>query len=179
VRDDHIGGTFSKMSVIELPTVAPHVRKRRRGNPNWKKGQPPAGPGRAKGSPNKYTREIKQAILDAVEYVGEEKAGEYLASLKRKISKDDPLAAQKQKMIDDANANLPRGISAYLVWISRDYPQVACAMLARMMPQQITAEHKVEHTYHSLEEIGNRLRELGLPAQRIYPLLEAKADDAG
>jgi hypothetical protein len=44
-------------------------------------------------------------------------------------------------------------------------------MLARMMPQQITAEHKVEHTYHSLEEIGNRLRELGLPAQRIYPLL--------
>jgi hypothetical protein len=69
------------------------------------------------------------------------------------------------------NANLPRSVSAYLVWIARDYPQVACAMLARMMPQQVEASHKVEHTYHSLEEIGNRLRELGLPAQRIYPLL--------
>jgi len=29
-------------------------------------------PGRPKGSIDKYTREIKQALLDAVEYVGEE-----------------------------------------------------------------------------------------------------------
>jgi hypothetical protein len=32
--------------------------------------------------------------------------------------------------------NTPRGVTAFLVWIAREYPQVACAMLARMMPQQ-------------------------------------------
>jgi hypothetical protein len=148
------------MSVIELPTVAPHVRKRRRGNPNWKKGQPPAGPGRAKGSPNKYTREIKQALLDAVEYVGEETVATALKEL------PEP---ERDKAEHDLNT--PRGVTAFLVWIAREYPQVACAMLARMMPQRTESTHKVEHTYHSLEEIGNRLRELGLPAQRIYPLL--------
>jgi hypothetical protein len=145
-----------------MPNAAPPL-KRRRGNPNWKKGQTPAGPGRAKDTPNKFTREIKQAVLDAVEYVGEEKAGEYLAALKK--------ANPKLKDADAKQLDLPRGVSAYLVWIARDYPQVACAMLARMMPQQTESTHKVEHTYHSLKEIGNRLRELELPAQRIYPLL--------
>jgi len=28
--------------------------------------------------------------------------------------------------------NTPRGVTAFLVWIAREYPQVACAMLARM-----------------------------------------------
>jgi hypothetical protein len=32
-------------------------------------------------------------------------------------------------------------------------------MLARMLPQQTESTHKVEHTFHSLEEIGNRLRD--------------------
>jgi len=42
-----------------------------RGKGQFKKGNP-GGPGRPKGSIDKYTREIKQALLDAVEYVGEE-----------------------------------------------------------------------------------------------------------
>jgi hypothetical protein len=44
------------------------VRKKARGNPAWVKGHNQAGPGRPKGSQDKYTREIKQALLDAVEY---------------------------------------------------------------------------------------------------------------
>jgi hypothetical protein len=67
-----------------------------------------------------------------------------------------------------------RDVTAYLEWIALEYPQVACAMLARMMPQQASVEHKVEHTYHTMEEIGARLRELGLTPQRIYPLIEAQ-----
>ena len=42
-----------------------------RGKGQFKKGNS-GGPGRPKGSIDKYTREIKQALLDAVEYVGEE-----------------------------------------------------------------------------------------------------------
>jgi hypothetical protein len=49
VRDDHIGGTFSKMNVIELPNVSPHVAKRRRGNPNWKKRTTAGGPWSSEG----------------------------------------------------------------------------------------------------------------------------------
>jgi hypothetical protein len=74
--------------------------------------------------------------------------------------------------------NAPRGLAAYLEWIARDYPQVACAMLARLMPTQQQAEVKVEHTYHTMEEIAARLRELGLEPRRIYPMLidEKKPD---
>jgi hypothetical protein len=44
-------------------------------------------------------------------------------------------------------------------------------MLCRMMPTQQQTEVKAEHTYHTMEEIAARLRELGLQPQRIYPLL--------
>jgi hypothetical protein len=54
-----------------LPTRAPQPAKRKGGNPAWVKFHNQAGPGRPKGSQDKYTREIKQALLDAVEYVGE------------------------------------------------------------------------------------------------------------
>jgi hypothetical protein len=55
-------------------------------------------------------------------------------------------------------------------WIARDYPQVACAMLCRLMPQQQQTEVKVEHRYETFEEIAARLRELGLEHGR-YPKL--------
>jgi hypothetical protein len=47
------------------------------------------------------------------------------------------------------------------------------------MPQQTEATHTVEYQYKSLEEIGNRLRELGLSPGRIYPLLvdQKKSDE--
>jgi hypothetical protein len=94
------------------------------------------------------------------------KAEELLAALKK----------QNPKMtLEQLNATLPRGVSAYLVWIGLMYPTVACAMLARMMPTQVEASHKVEHSYKTLEEVTARLRELGLQPQRIYPLIGAPA----
>lgn len=51
-------------------------------------------------------------------------------------------------------------------------------MLARLMPTQQQTEVKVEHTYHTMEEIAARLRELGLEPRRIYPLIHtAKKSD--
>ena len=123
------------------------------------------GPGRPKGSKDRYTREGKQAILDAAEHVGEELADAEVKEL------------EKQKL--EIDPNMPRGLSAYLVNVARNHPQVMCAMLARMMPIQNETTQTVDVTYHSFEEINNRLRELGLPVGRIYPLLEAKKiDDA-
>jgi Family of unknown function (DUF5681) len=65
------------MQVVSIP-LPEQTLKRRRGNPSWKKGQASANPnGRPKGSVDKFTREIKQALLDAVEHVGEAKAEEF------------------------------------------------------------------------------------------------------
>jgi hypothetical protein len=114
----------------------------------------PGGPGRPKGAKDKFSRHIQQALLDAVEYVGEEIVAVKAEELKRAFDLDTP-----------------RGIAAYLRWIARDYPQVACAMLCRMMPAQQQTDVKVEHRFQTMEEIANRLRELGLEPRRIYPLL--------
>ena len=154
--------------VLPIPEKQPSVAKRRRGHV-FEKGNP-GGPGRPKGGHDKFSREIKQAVLDAIEYVGEEKAGEYLAALKK---------ANPNADLEKLKANLPRGVSAYLVWIARNYPVTATALLARLLPIQQESTQQVEVTYRSFEEINNRLRELGLPVGRIYPLLEAKKiDDA-
>ncbi len=68
----------------------------------------------------------------------------------------------------------PMGITGYLENIAREHPAVICGMLARLVPIQQESTQTADVTYHSFEEINNRLRELGLPVGRIYPLLEAK-----
>ncbi len=68
----------------------------------------------------------------------------------------------------------PMGITGYLENIAREHPAVMCGMLARLVPIQQESTQTADVTYHSFEEINNRLRELGLPVGRIYPLLEAK-----
>ena len=77
------------------------------GSPGRPKGQPKTG-GRKKGSLNKTTVEIKQAILNAFEKVG---GDEYLA----KVAKDEPRAflqllskvmpMQIQPVLDEENTN--------------------------------------------------------------------------
>src|SRR5207249_10408242 len=87
-------------------------------------------------------RELKQVILDAAENVGNE------------MTIADPRG--------------PMGITGYLENIAREHPAVMCGMLARLVPIQQESTQAVNVTYHSFEEINNRLRELGfgLSAQR-------------
>jgi hypothetical protein len=80
-------------------------------------------------------------------------------------------AAELKRQGRALDLDTPRGIAAYLEWIAREYPQVACAMLCRLMPQQQQTDVKVEHRYQTFEEIAARLRELGVEPRRIYPLL--------
>ena len=90
-------------------------------------------------------------------------------SILRRPKKEKPDAD-----LEKIKANLPRGVSAYIVWIARNHPVTATALLARLLPIQQESTQQVDVVYHSFEEINNRLRELGLPVGRIYPLLEAK-----
>jgi hypothetical protein len=71
----------------------------------------------------------------------------------------------------EIDLDAPRGLTAFFEWVALEYPRVACAMLARLMPTQQQTEVKVEHRYKTFEEIAARLRELGLEPRRIYPLL--------
>jgi hypothetical protein len=79
----------------------------------------------------------------------------------------------------EIDLDAPRGLTKFFEWVALEYPQVACAMLARLMPTQQQTDVKAEHTYHTMEEIAARLRELGLEPRRIYPLLtdEKKPED--
>jgi hypothetical protein len=79
-----------------------YVRKKPRGDHLFKPGNP-GRPGRPKGSADKFTREIKQAVLDAAEFVGEEIA-----------NAEDP---------EGKNPDAPRGITAYLVHVARNHAQ--------------------------------------------------------
>lgn len=56
----------------------PKTEKKHKGNPNLK-----PGPGRPKGSQNKLTKTVKQAVLDAFEELG---GAEWLAS----VAREDP-----------------------------------------------------------------------------------------
>ena len=57
---------------------------------------------------------VQDAVLDAIEYVGEERAGEYLAAMKNANPKVD---------LEKLKAYLPRGVSAYLVALSPTVPR--------------------------------------------------------
>jgi hypothetical protein len=142
-----------------LPTLTP--KRGVVGRP-FEKGCAP-GPGRPKGAKDKLSREIQQCLLDAVEHVGE------------RIAQREAEALKKQGRAIDLNA--PRGLTKFFEWVALEYPQVVCAMLARLMPTQQQTEVKVEHTYHTMEEIAARLRELGLEPRRIYPLIDEKKSD--
>jgi hypothetical protein len=131
---------------------------------SWVKGHTHPGPGRPRGSRDLLTREIKQALLGAVEFVGEQLVATEAAELKaRGLALD---------------SNHPRGIAAYLVHVAEHYPIAACALLARVMPQQVEATHDVKHTtYHTFEEVAARLRALGLEPRRIYQAYPALDDE--
>jgi len=147
---------MTKPPNIRIVTRLPLRSKRGVVGRPFEKGCAP-GPGRPKGAKDKLSREIRQCLLDACENVGERIAQRDAEALK---------AAGREIDLD-----APRGLTAFFEWVALEYPQVACAMLARLMPTQQQTEVKVEHTYHTMEEIAARLRELGLEPRRIYPIL--------
>jgi hypothetical protein len=72
-----------------------------------------------------------------------------------------------------------RGISAWLENLARTHPQTMSAMLSRILPTRVETETSVTHTaatYRTYDENTARLRELGLPGERIYPMLEARRE---
>ena len=82
---------------------------------------------------------MRQAILDAAENVGN-------------------VIHVQFGSVSDAG-----GITAYLERIAIEHPAVMCGLLSRLILNQQESTQTVDVTYHSFEEINNKLRELGLP----------------
>src|SRR5262249_62321212 len=122
-----------------------HRKNFRNGNKGW---FPPGykGPGR-KGKPNKFTKLIKAAVLDAGE-----NAGEFLRRAKLCGSE---------------------GMTGYMEWLAINHPAVFGALVGRIYPSQIdvVVEDTRRTPYQSLLEAREALERRGLSAERVLPRL--------
>jgi hypothetical protein len=108
------------------------------------------GAGRSKGTRNKLTVTLKEAILKAGELVGDE--------LQAKVPEEEHI----------------HGLIAYLMEQARTNPDVFMAMLGRVLPLQINTKHEIPEpvVYRTVEEVRAALIEKGIPADKIDMLLE-------
>src|SRR5262249_58380461 len=124
--------------------------RRRRQYPKGNKGWFGVGNKRAgnrKGIPNKFTKLIKDAVLDAGE-----NAGEFLRRAKLCGSE---------------------GMTGYMEWMAINHPAVFGALVGRIYPSQIdvVVEDTRRTPYQSLLEAREALERRGLSAERVLPRL--------
>ena len=114
----------------------------RKRNPSWfVKGQK-GGPGRKAGKPNKFTKLIKEAVLEAGENAGD--------------------------MLRRAELCGSEGITGYFEWLSIEHPAVFGALIKMIYPAQATIKiEDARQPYKSLDELHGALMRRGLPAMHI------------
>jgi hypothetical protein len=110
--------------------------------------------GRKKGVVNRTTRDLTQAILNAAESIG--------------FLEYEDVSRQENGKVVIRNVPVPTGkdgLEGYLRWLGLERPQLFTPLLKAMLPfvvkGAIRAEPKREYT--SMEEVEQRMRELGLP----------------
>jgi hypothetical protein len=112
----------------------------------------PANAGRKPGSPNRTTRVVKDAFLEAARRTGDPENGGR------------------------------GGLVGYLMWIARKHPVPFASQLGRLIPESVKVEVRTEINFRSVADIDRELASLGFPIEEIAPLLlEAPllSDDAG
>jgi hypothetical protein len=101
----------------------------------------PPNAGRKRGSINKTTSILKEAVLLAAEDTG------------------DPMNRGRG------------GLRAYLRFVAREYPQAFVSLLVRVSPQQMQVDSRAEIFYRTKAEIEDEMASLGFPIDGIVPLL--------
>jgi hypothetical protein len=127
------------------------------GKHRFLKGEPrPANAGRRPGSPNRITREFREAMVIAGEV-----AGDHLA---KKLQKE--------------GLNTEGGFVSYLVWLALHYPPVYGSLWGRCLPYVIKGDVSTtqEIVYRSQQEVRADLEKRGLPVPEMLLLpYEARA----
>lgn len=133
------------------------------------------GRGRTKGSLNKTTRLLKDAILEAGKLAGADVLNQATQAARREWRKAMKEGRNDVEKLHDAYNALrryrdagPDGLTEYLRWLAHQHPKSYAALLGRVLPYHLTA--KVDHThkeYKSRDDILQRLKESGVPIHSI------------
>ena len=127
--------------------------------PKFNKGRkrPPTA-GRKRGTENKTTGLLKEAILLAAELEGDVSLQEFKKSADR-YRETDVEAAKRG------------GLVGYLRYLARKHPQSFAALLGRVLPMQVRVDARTETVYRSVAEVQSELQRRGLTLEAIAPLL--------
>jgi hypothetical protein len=131
------------------------VKMKRRGGEKFVKGDPNPGRGRPKGSENKMTRILKEAVVVAAELVG------------NRLTREPKLALEGS------------GLVAYLEWAAEHEPKAFLTLLGKVLPLQLHARSEFfrRERYVTVEEARARLRERGIPIEAVKHILLEPDDD--
>jgi hypothetical protein len=139
------------MSANKITTVSPEIAHLRMGGPIAdtpakipKEGRP--GPGRPRGSKNKISRTMREALAAAAEELGRTDLDQWDEAVKRAADHLDP-----HKRF-------------FMVAATRDL-RTFMAVVARMIPTRVT--HAPPQRYTTVEQARAELREAGIPDSMI------------
>ena len=111
------------------------------------------GPGRRKGSHNKTTRLLKDAMLLAAEDAGD------LSGIAREDLSKEGVEHGKD------------GLVGYLRWAAKCEPKAFLHILGKLLPMQVKVDSFTQTEYHSIEELQRDVAARGLNLRAFGQLL--------
>jgi hypothetical protein len=154
-----------------LPKSANRKRflvRKPRGKPFEKGDDSRRAPGRTPAQRNLFTREVKDALVEAGENFGNRLVALHNAKLPKK-----PNSNFIKELIELSKLD-PKGIVSYFEWLAEKYPSLYVALLGRALPHIMRHEGgdgAIEVVCRSAEDIEKALRERGLPPlQKTFQL---------
>jgi hypothetical protein len=117
----------------------------------------PANAGRRRGSVNKTTGLLKEAILRAAELEGD---------VSLKDLENSPLENENEVVKKRG------GLVGYLRYIARNYPEkFVASLLARVLPMEVSVDARSETVYRTVSEIKEAMARRGIQLDAVAPLL--------
>lgn len=125
----------------------------------FKKGKKrPPQAGRRRGSPNRTTGLLKEAVLLAAELEGDVTLQEFKT------------AAQLHRESDHEAAKRG-GLVGYLRYVARAYPQSFVTLLNCVLPLQVRVDARSQTVVRTVSEIRAEMSRRGVPLEAVMPLL--------
>lgn len=129
----------------------------------FKKGQtrPPTA-GRRRGSINKTTGILKEAVLLAAEREGD-------------VSLQGRKTSAQLHRESDSETQKRGGLVGYLRYVAREHPQSFVTLLNRVLPLQVQVDARSQTVIRTVSEIRQEMARRGIPLEAVAPLLIEQA----
>lgn len=154
--------------------------KRKPPKNGFKKGHAKIG-GRQKGTPNRFTGQLKDLGLDNLEHKGEhlvrayERLQDQLAAVQRRIARNRARgkgtkllraeAEQLENKIFEYEEYSTGGARAGMAYFANQEPNAYMMLLQKLLPMQIEGKvnGNINHRYETVEDVEKAMRARGLP----------------